>query len=121
MERRHQHAASLLGALRSVLRLATVAATLGLPSACQSPQPGSPSTAEANMKIVTIPIEGMSCASCTARVKKALTAIEGVGEVEVNLGKRNARIQYDPAKVAPDRLGAVITDLGYTVGEPEPR
>ncbi len=40
------------------------------------------------VKRVTIPIEGMSCAACAARVKKTLKAIPGVQAVELNLEHR---------------------------------
>lgn len=67
---------------------------------------------------VTIPIEGMSCASCVARVKQTLHALEGVTAAEVSLAPRNARVSYLAAHVSPERLVAAITDLGYTAGPP---
>lgn len=70
------------------------------------------------MKTVIMPIEGMSCGSCAAKIKKTLTAIDGVGDVEVNLVERNARIQFAPAKLAPDRLVAAINGIGFTASPP---
>ena len=67
---------------------------------------------------VTIPIEGMSCASCVARVKKALRSIDGVTEVEVSLAQRAARVSYLDAQVSPEHLAAAINDLGYRAGTP---
>jgi len=72
----------------------------------------------ANMKTVVIPVEGMSCVACAARVKKTLTAIAGVGDVEVSLAERNARVRFDPSRLAPDRLVAAINGLGYKAGTP---
>lgn len=40
----------------------------------------------------TLPIEGMTCASCVGRVEKALKKVEGVGNAEVNLATENAMI-----------------------------
>jgi copper chaperone CopZ len=71
-----------------------------------------------DMKTVTIPIEGMSCASCVARVKKTLHAIKGVTEVEVSLAQRAAHVSYRDTEVSPERLTAAINDLGYKAGMP---
>jgi len=70
------------------------------------------------VKTVTIPIEGMTCASCVARVKKALKSIAGVTEVEVSLEHRNARVSYLGTKVSPEHLAAAISTLGYRAGTP---
>lgn len=67
---------------------------------------------------VTLPIEGMTCASCVARVKKILHSIEGVTAVEVSLVHRAARVSYLDAQVSPERLAAAINDLGYRAGTP---
>ena len=68
---------------------------------------------EANMKTVVIPVEGMSCAACAARIKKTLTSIGGVADVEVSLGGRNARVRFDPGSLSPDWIVAAINGLGY--------
>lgn len=73
---------------------------------------------EANMKVVQIPVEGMSCAACVARVKKTLTSISGVSEVEVSLVERRARIRFDPSRLSPEQLVAAIKGLGYQAGAP---
>lgn len=75
---------------------------------------------EPSLTMVTIPVEGMVCVSCAARVKRTLAAIDGVGFVEVSLGERNARVGYDSSRVSPDRLVAAINDLGYRAGAPAP-
>lgn len=73
----------------------------------------------ADEKEVTIPIEGMSCMSCVGRIKKTLSALEGVNEVKVSLQERNAVIKYDPAKITAEKLQKSINDMGYTAGEPQ--
>jgi Cu+-exporting ATPase len=69
-------------------------------------------------KTVVIPVEGMSCMACVARVKKALGAVAGVTEVRVNLVERNARVKFDSSRVSPDRLADAINRLGYHAGTP---
>lgn len=67
---------------------------------------------------VTIPIEGMSCAACAARVKKTLKEIPGVRAVELNLEHRSAQVRYLDGQVSPERLMAEINQLGYKAGTP---
>ncbi|MBI4558680.1 MAG: copper ion binding protein [Candidatus Hydrogenedentes bacterium] len=70
-------------------------------------------------KVLVIPVEGMSCVACAARVKKTLTSIAGVGDVQVSLAERNARVRFDPSRLAPDQLVAAINGLGYQAGIPK--
>lgn len=92
----------------------------GLATACsdQGASVNDPNDQGANMKTVVIPVEGMSCMACVARVKKTLTSIAGVGDVPVDLAERNARVRFDPSLLAPDRLVAAINGLGYHAGAP---
>jgi copper ion binding protein len=69
-------------------------------------------------KSVTVPIQGMSCGSCVANVKRTLKAIDGVKEVEVSLEKKQARIEFDAGKVNADRLTKAIGEAGYKPGTP---
>ncbi|NMG38306.1 heavy metal translocating P-type ATPase [Chelativorans sp. ZYF759] len=63
---------------------------------------------------ITLPIEGMSCASCVGRVEKALRAVPGVAEASVNLATERAEIAFT---VPTDRsaLVAAVEDAGYSV------
>lgn len=70
---------------------------------------------------VVIPVEGMSCSACVARVKKTLKRTEGVSEAHVNLEKGEAEIRYEPAKISPGKLAKAIDDLGYKAGPPRPK
>ena len=42
--------------------------------------------------LIKLPIEGMTCASCVARVEKALKAVPGVASAEVNLATETATV-----------------------------
>lgn len=74
------------------------------------------SSEESHMSTVVIPVEGMSCVACAARVKKAVKSLAGVGYVEVNLAERNARVRFDPRRITLDRIVAAIDGLGYRAG-----
>ncbi len=68
-------------------------------------------------KRVTIPIEGMSCASCVANIEKAVSKLDGVTTVAVNLATEKADVTYDPAKVRLSGIKKAISDAGYTPRE----
>jgi Cu+-exporting ATPase len=59
-------------------------------------------------------IEGMSCASCVARVEKALKAVPGVSAASVNLATEKATVQAGP-QTSIAQLTAAIEKAGYTV------
>ncbi len=66
---------------------------------------------------IEIPVEGMTCAACSARVKKRLNALEGVEEATVSLATACARVTYDPETVSPSRIAARVVETGYAVPE----
>ena len=80
-------------------------------------QPTDPALRAAT-KTLTVPVEGMSCASCAASVRKTLKSIDGVAAVEVDLEHRRARVEYAAEKVTPQQVQAAVTELGYKAGEP---
>ncbi len=63
-------------------------------------------------KVLTV--EGMMCAHCTARVQKALEAVEGVKEAAVSLEDKTAAVQLEK-EVSDQVLTAAVTDAGYEV------
>ncbi|MFV0303013.1 MAG: heavy metal translocating P-type ATPase, partial [Paracoccus sp. (in: a-proteobacteria)] len=60
----------------------------------------------------TLNIEGMSCASCTGRVERALTALPGVTGALVNLATGRAEVTHSAA-VTPEVLARTVTAKGY--------
>lgn len=76
------------------------------------------SVSQADTSVLAIPVEGMACLACTARVKSTLKSINGVTEVEVNLEDRVARVKYVEGKVSREQLVSAINRLGYRAGTP---
>lgn len=64
----------------------------------------------------TMIVEGMSCGHCTARVQKALEAVEGVASVEMSLEEKSAVIVLDQ-EVSEETLKGAVTEAGYEVLE----
>ena len=60
----------------------------------------------------TLSIEGMSCASCVGRVDKALSALDGVSDVAVNLASETARLSVDDA-AGLTKAAQSLAVLGY--------
>lgn len=58
-------------------------------------------------------IEGMTCATCSGRVEKALRATEGVATAQVNLASEVATVAYTPGIVDLDGLITAVEDAGY--------
>ena len=60
-----------------------------------------------------IGIGGMTCASCVARVEKALKKVPGVDSASVNLATESAQVRYNSAQVSEGLLRRAIRDAGY--------
>jgi len=67
-----------------------------------------------NTQHLVIPIEGMSCASCVARIERGLQATPGVLRASVNLATENASVDYRPEATNPKTIQETIRSLGYT-------
>jgi len=66
---------------------------------------------------IVLPVEGMTCASCSARVGRALTKLDGVEAANVNFATHRAAVSYDPSLVDPEALRAAVERVGYAVPE----
>ena len=55
---------------------------------------------------ITLPVEGMTCASCVGRVEKALKAVPGVSDAVVNLATERAAVTGD-ALLRPQLVAAI--------------
>ena len=102
-------------------RLATllVAATLGIAATFASHAAGtdSPSanTAAADSKVI-ISVEGLTCATCSLTVRRALKKMDGVKEIEPGPQENEAAVTYDASKVKPEQFIEAINKLGFKAG-----
>jgi Cu+-exporting ATPase len=74
----------------------------------------------AGMEKVTLPVHGMSCASCVKKVESALTGLEGVITASVNFATERASVQYVPGAVSMDDFRKAVKDAGYEILETGP-
>ncbi|HEX6235710.1 MAG TPA: heavy metal translocating P-type ATPase, partial [Acidimicrobiales bacterium] len=68
---------------------------------------------------VDLPVTGMTCASCAARIERKLNRVDGV-EAAVNYATGRASVDYDATAVSPDDLVDVVRELGYDATVPAP-
>ncbi|MFU4514039.1 MAG: mercury resistance system periplasmic binding protein MerP [Sinimarinibacterium flocculans] len=86
--------------MKKLAALVALAATLATP-------------AWAAVQTVTLSVPGMTCAACPITVKKALTKVEGVNQVDVSFDKREAVVTFDDAKTTVQKLTEATTNAGY--------
>jgi Cu+-exporting ATPase len=67
---------------------------------------------------IDLPIAGMSCAACAARVEKTLNTLDGV-TASVNYATERASVEFDPATVSPAALVDAVARAGYSARLPE--
>lgn len=68
------------------------------------------------MQTEHLTVNGMSCGGCVTRVTEALTAIPGVGGVEVALSTGQVDVRYDERLAQPAHLTSAVERAGYSVG-----
>lgn len=70
---------------------------------------------EDELKEYTVAIDGMTCGSCVARVDKALTQLDGVSDVRVNLATHSAT--FRAAATTLDEVSEAVKKAGYEAGD----
>ncbi|MDR2692176.1 MAG: heavy-metal-associated domain-containing protein [Dysgonamonadaceae bacterium] len=69
---------------------------------------------------VTFRVENMTCGGCSGKIKKTVTAIDGVSRFEANLEKRVVTITYDDRKVNSGQLKEAIVAIRYNATDYDP-
>ena len=63
--------------------------------------------------IQNLPVEGMTCAACVARVEKSLKKIGGISNATVNLAAETVRLEYDVEQVSLESIAQSLHESGY--------
>ena len=66
------------------------------------------------LKKIELPIEGMTCAACAARIEKNLNKLAGVQAV-VNFANEKAHVNYDESQIQTDALISAIEKSGFHI------
>jgi Cu+-exporting ATPase len=91
--------------------------TIPLPAKPALPARPAPS---AGTETATLNIEGMTCASCSNSLEKALTRTPGVKSAMVNLANEKATVEFLPGQIDRAGLKAAVEEAGYGVHESSP-
>ena len=83
-----------------------------MPNVMTEPDVHTPESAPAR---VALPVEGMECAACAARIERQLGRQPGVRAAAVNYATGEALVEYDAAETGVDRLAATVQRTGYGV------
>ncbi len=66
---------------------------------------------------VTMPVSGMSCASCVLTIEKTVNSLPGVANIAVNFAAEKAVVEYDRKITTLADIKKAIKDVGYDVPE----
>ncbi len=58
-------------------------------------------------------VEGMMCAVCQSHVEKAVSKVEGVKKVDVNLISNNMIVEYDESDNTQAAIIEAVKEAGY--------
>lgn len=76
---------------------------------------GYNATEESTFQELKVGIEGMTCAACVASVEKAISTLDGVEHVSVNLSTEQASIRYNPNELQMQKIFDAVSEAGYKV------
>ena len=65
------------------------------------------------MTTETIKVEGMMCGNCQMHVTKAVSGVDGVSKVDVDLKDGQVTVDYDEGKTNTDATKAAVVEAGY--------
>ena len=71
------------------------------------------STDVSHDQLVLIRVEGMHCHKCEVAIRKSMTALPGVHEVEVDFNSGLASVLFDQAQVTIPQLMQAVEQAGY--------
>ena len=66
-------------------------------------------------KKIGLPVEGMSCASCVAKIEGAIGAVGGVEQVNVNLATEKASVTFSDGRLDLGQVVDAVADVGYSI------
>lgn len=72
-------------------------------------------------QLVTFNMQNMGCAMCEFTIKKALHAVDGVQEVDVDYESKTTAVTFDPQKTNTEIIIEATTNAGYPATVRQPR
>jgi copper chaperone CopZ len=72
------------------------------------------------MTTTVLNIPDISCDHCARTVTEALSPLEGIRRVSVDVPKQQVRVEYDETQVGVERMKTVLAEEEYPVASVEP-
>lgn len=70
-----------------------------------------------NVQTATISVKSMGCDNCAYLVRKAIFTLNGIKDVEVDLGKKIVQVKYLPKNTNVQSIEIAITRAGYDAND----
>lgn len=67
------------------------------------------------METTTFTVPSISCSICSGKIKEGVGALNGVGNISVDLKSQSVNVEYDPSNLQPQDIKKKISSLGYEV------
>ena len=67
------------------------------------------------MATTTLSVPDISCEHCERTITEALTPLEGVSGVKVDIPGKTVNVEYDDQKIGVDRFKSVLQEEDYPV------
>lgn len=71
------------------------------------------SVADARAEQACFEVQGMTCATCSVTVKKAVGKLSGIQDVKVSVEKKSAIVKFDPKQTNAESIEKSIDEVGY--------
>lgn len=65
------------------------------------------------MPVATYRVPDISCEGCANAIKRALSTMDGIRSIDVNVDTKIVRVEYDSDMGAPDTIQECIGEAGY--------
>jgi Cu+-exporting ATPase len=75
-----------------------------------------PDPAPTGQAHLELPVSGMTCAACAARIEKVLNRLPGV-RAEVSFAAERANVSFDPSRSSPQSIAEAVAHAGYAIPE----
>jgi Cu+-exporting ATPase len=80
---------------------------------------GAEEEKDKSIREIMLPISGMTCASCSNAVQRAIGKLDGIQEVNVNFATEKAKVVYDSSKTRISEIKDAVSKAGYKALEIE--
>jgi periplasmic mercuric ion binding protein len=93
--------------------IAAAALPLGGLAVVSAVASASPLAAAVQVRTATFAVGNMTCATCPISVKKAMSRVDGVQSVNVDLNSKTATVTFDPSKTNAAKIADASTGIGF--------